>query len=194
MSLSQNQIKNAQVMIDRDPEKALGRYGIPPRYLKAVLTADRAEAFDALSLLFYGPGGTGKTHMICGILINELYDRGLAHTASGFSAKFITVANLLLEARSIFNDRRVTEIDTVQYYSSIDLLCLDDLGAEKLSESGTQFLYLVLNARYNNMKRTLISTNITGTELDTIIGARLASRIIGMTKSILMQGKDKRRA
>lgn len=119
-----------------------------------------------------GNTGCGKTHLACAFL-NEIktYD----------PAKFISVPALLVKARSCFNDNSpITEDELIREYSRCSVLCLDDLGAEKTTAYSIQVLYLIIDQRIAEGKRTIITTNLSLPEIEKQIDRRIASRIAGM--------------
>lgn len=134
--------------------------------------ADNRNAF------MYGSAGTGKTHLLVGILknINEL--------SSNKRCLFVSVPKLLSNIKKSFNDP--TELKGEAYYmkllSDADVLGLDDIGAElsmNTNKQATDFtintLYNVLNAREG--KSTLFTSNLTIEQLSTIMDERIISRI-----------------
>ena len=111
---------------------------------------------------------------------------------------FITVPELLLMIRNTFNRKTQhgenipTESDIIERYSDIDILYLDDLGTEKPSDWAIQVLYLLIDRRYSEMKRTIISSNLSLNEISDRLDDRISSRIAGMCEIIKMTGKDRR--
>jgi len=75
---------------------------------------------------------------------------------------------------------------------SVPVLLLDDIGAEKASEWVKQTLYLIIDNRYGNMKKTFITSNLTLNQISNQLDDRISSRIAGMSNTIRMQGKDRR--
>lgn len=137
------------------------------------------------SVLFLGKTGCGKTHLAISI-VRELIKRNAIHDVC-----FITAPELLLEIRATFkpsarkfNDsgqcEADTESDVLDKYSNCELLVLDDLGAEKVSDFTIQSLYLVIDRRNRNLKPTLVTTNLSLEEIETLIDARMASRLADM--------------
>lgn len=119
-----------------------------------------------------GNTGSGKTHLACAFL-NEIksYD----------PAKFISVPALLVKARSCFSDNSpFTEDELIREYTKCSVLCLDDLGAEKTTAYSIQVLYLIIDQRIAEGKRTIITTNLSLQEIEKQIDRRIASRIAGM--------------
>ena len=62
--------------------------------------------------------------------------------------------------------------------TSVDLLHIDDLGAEKRSDWVLEQLYALVNERYETQRSILITTNLKETELLEQIGERTVSRLL----------------
>ena len=76
--------------------------------------------------------------------------------------------------------RADTEQDVLDKYSKCDLLLLDDLGSEKVSDFTIQSLYLVIDRRNRDLRPTIVTTNLSLEEIETQIDARMASRLADM--------------
>ena len=77
---------------------------------------------------------------------------------------------------------------------------LDELGATKPTDWVRDTMMQVINARYNNKKLTIFTTNYADTRrapaeetLEDRIGARLRSRLYEMCKTVIVEGEDYRR-
>lgn len=138
------------------------------------------------SILFTGKTGCGKTHLAVSI-ITELVKRNFYIR----ECCFVTAPELLLEIRATFRPsykkyddfgkcEADTENDVLDKYSKCELLILDDLGAEKVSDFTIQSLYLVIDRRNKNLKPTIVTTNLSLEEIETLIDARMASRLADM--------------
>jgi DNA replication protein DnaC len=135
-------------------------------------------------LFLHGPPGTGKTHLAIALL----KDHGRMEYGS-----FVTVASLLMELRDSFRDgAERSEKGIIEHYSNVQLLVLDDLGAEKTSEFALQSLYIIIDKRYSEMRSTIITSNLTVDEIAEKVGDRIASRIAGMCRVIELKGRDRR--
>ena len=117
-----------------------------------------------------GNTGCGKTHLA----VAMVRDRNV------FKALFITVPDLLLKIRSSFNGGSESEDEIIGRYSEIPILVLDDLGAEKVSEFVIATLYIILDRRIRECRKTIITTNLSKEEIEATFGARIASRLAGM--------------
>lgn len=138
-------------------------------------------------LFLWGGFGRGKTLLAVQIMAQMILRL--------LDPKIVTVPDLLLEIRETFDDRNkdgITERDLISKYASIYALVLDDLGAEKTSDYSLQTLYGILDARYRNGIPTIITSNLSLSEVEAKLGGRIASRIIGMCEPVELQGKDRR--
>ena len=74
---------------------------------------------------------------------------------------------------------------------SLEASFIDDLGAEKLSDTNRQNLYLIIDRRYREEKSLIITSNFTIDELNDY-EPRIASRITEMGKIFFINGNDHR--
>jgi len=119
------------------------------------------------NLVLRGNTGTGKTHLAIAILKMQ----------PSIDLRFVTVPDLLLKIRSSFNGGPETEDEIIREYSSIPVLVLDDLGAEKTSEFAITTLYIILDRRIRDCRKTIITTNLSQNEIEEVFGSRIASRL-----------------
>jgi DNA replication protein DnaC len=136
-------------------------------------------------LLISGPVGTGKTHLAAAIIREGLKKKDT------WNYRFVEVPALLAEIRAGFNTR--SSDSPVKMIEEADLLVLDDLGAEKVTDWVREQLYLVVNERYSQMKPTIITTNDSLEELETNVSQRTVSRIMDMCDGVLLTGEDYRK-
>lgn len=136
------------------------------------------KSFDEDKGIFlYGNTGVGKTY-----ILNALAN-----------AKNVSVRN--------FTETLVEFRDAMQkgcYYEKIkdtiaeDYLFIDDIGSETLSNYVVEFLYIIVNGRYENMKRTVLATNLSINEFEDRYGDRILSRLGEMCVFKEMKGDDRR--
>lgn len=128
--------------------------------------------------------GTGKT-----ILISYLGIR--ATQIKNLKTQFITSVDLKNKILEAYNLDRPAEsvLNAIKY--GTDLLIIDDLGAEKLTESFEEHLYNVLDYRLNARKQTAFTSNYRIDELP--YSPRIRSRIHGLAKEFELSGMDQRR-
>ncbi|MFF8386105.1 ATP-binding protein [Streptomyces kanasensis] len=136
------------------------------------------------SLRIVGPTGTGKTHQAYGA-IRTLLAAGVrlrweaATTADPYAR---------LRPRPGFDSER-----DLQSLMRCPLLLLDDLGAAKTSEWTEELTYRLINQRYEHLRPTLITSNLTTDTLRAALGDRVASRLAQMTERVTLEGDDRRR-
>ena len=193
-------MKEMRSAVERAPRVALAEAGVPPRYLSAKLD-DFPEAIrpfpSEAGLYISGPSGTGKTHMATAVF-RELLASAVCLARSDdmygtVSAAWLSVPELLMELRGTFGDNAAkTEGQILAKYSRVRLLLLDDLGAEKASDWTGQSVYALLSKRLNYLQPTIVTSNLTLTELNETV-PRLASRLGGMTY-VALKGDDRRLA
>jgi DNA replication protein DnaC len=158
-------------------------------------------------LLLTGASGVGKTHLAVAAL-KELIRRGHA-------GLFCDYRELLKEIQSSYNPAsESTEMGILEPVRSVEILVMDDLGASKPSAWVLDIIGLVLNARYNEKRVTILTTNYfdeadgapeavkgpdgrrVSVREDTIadrIGARMRSRLFEMCRTVNVDAPDFRR-
>ena len=103
-------------------------------------------------LLLTGASGVGKTHLAVAAL-KELIARGHA-------GLFCDYRELLKEIQSSYNpSSESTEMSILEPVRTVEILVMDDLGASKPSAWVLDIIGLVLNARYNEKRVTILTTN-----------------------------------
>lgn len=141
------------------------------------------------SLLFLGGTGLGKTHLstaVARVVIEQGYDV-YYNSAVGMISHF--------EQRRFGNGLASGEDegDETARYTECDLLIIDDLGTEVVNQFTLSCLYHVLNTRLNLQKPTVISTNLTFSELRKTYSDRLTSRLTGEYQVLPFYGTDIRK-
>src|SRR5215471_13548918 len=103
-------------------------------------------------LLLMGPSGVGKTHLAVAAL-KELLRRG-------HQGIFCDYRELLKEIQASYNPAsESTEMSILEPIRTAEILVLDDLGASKPSAWVLDIIGLVLNARYNEKRVTVLTAN-----------------------------------
>ena len=133
------------------------------------------------NLLFYGNSGTGKT-FLSWCIAKELLDKG-------YLVIYKTSDELIKDLRSIALENNSTLLDLL---INCDLLIIDDLGAEQVTDFATNELFNLINKKLLNNKKMLISTNLSLLEISNIYTTRLYSRLLGNFKLFKFYGDDVR--
>src|ERR1700676_3575358 len=103
-------------------------------------------------LLLMGPSGVGKTHLAVAAL-KDLIRRG-------HLGLFCDYRERLKEIQASYNPAsESTELRIFEPIRNVEILVLDDLGASKPSDWVRDIVGIVLNARYNERRTTIITTN-----------------------------------
>lgn len=186
--------------MDKNINKIMSKV-VPRRYVGAKIT-DFPASFKNLdqkkSLFLYGSQGTGKTHFMAALakemILNTppLYRFHRFERDFSYTPLFVSTPELLMKIRASYNRNDLSEEEILDRYSESDILMLDDLGAEKPTEWVLQTLYLIIDRRYRDMKRTIISSNYTLDQIAKRLDNRISSRIAGMCEVIQIKGKDRR--
>ncbi len=137
---------------------------------------------DSPSLLFYGNTGLGKTHLSMSIANAVL--------AQGYSVIYGSAQDLFRQVEKEHFGRADSTQDTIGNLLGCDLLILDDLGAEFDSGYYTACLYNIINTRCNLQKPTIVSTNLTPSELKQRYPDRIVSRLLAGYQHLQFVGKD----
>jgi DNA replication protein DnaC len=138
---------------------------------------------DADGIVLRGNTGCGKTHLAIALAkhipTEDRFSRSSGEMIHG--TIFTTAPELLLKIRSAFrDDAKQSEEQLIDYYSGCELLILDDLGSEKTSEFAVTTLYVIIDRRLRDCKKTIITTNMSQPDIEQTFGARIASRLSGM--------------
>jgi DNA replication protein DnaC len=122
-------------------------------------------------LWFYGDVGTGKTSLA--MLVSK------AAMDSGHSVAIYSVPRLLAEIKETFDrDSAGSYMQLFRRLVSVDLLHLDDLGAERPTEWVLEQLYSIINERWQDGRSIVLTTNIQSLdELREQLGPRTVSRL-----------------
>ncbi len=136
-------------------------------------------------LYFCGDVGSGKTHLAVAVM-NELITR------KRIPSLFVTVPELLDNLRGAYNDPGRNLDEWMDAVKNADLLVLDDLGSERVTEWVRERLFVIVNHRYREALPTIFTSNIGPEELPAQLGERTASRIISMCEGVELTGEDYR--
>lgn len=85
------------------------------------------------------------------------------------------------------------ENDVLNYVKTCDLLVIDDLGTENVSEFTKEKMFNLIDTRYRANKPMLITTNLTPDEIREKLGSRIADRIAGSCLEYEVKGESKRK-
>ena len=182
------EIKRQDEVRRREQHEKIWRDAVPPRFRMA-----RLRDFDGIiqdqvrkggSFLLAGPTGTGKTRLLAAIL-------RMAHEA-GESIAYVKAAELNARMDATYADDGVgSEWGVIRWASTVAMLGLDDIGAEKWSVKRQERVLSILDARIEAMRPFAITTNLSAEMLANHLGMRLFDRL-RECRMIKMDGTSRR--
>jgi DNA replication protein DnaC len=125
-------------------------------------------------LWLYGSSGTGKTTLA--MLVSRTV------LEAGRSVAIYSLPKLLARIRRTFDAEAGEQSysDLFERLATVDLLHIDDLGAENRTEWVLEQLYALVNERYEAQRSLVVTTNLEEPELEEQIGERVVSRLVEM--------------
>jgi DNA replication protein DnaC len=142
-------------------------------------------------LILFGSVGSGKTGLAWGI-VRALIEVDLVE------ADLVNFRDLLLEIRAGFDERH-RGVDITQRMKRLPVLCVDDVGAERVTDWSREELAGLLEARYEWKRPTIWTSNYSLGDLarrighdDLVIGQRIVSRMSDVAVQVRLSTKDRR--
>jgi DNA replication protein DnaC len=159
------------------------RFPTQVRELRAFVREIGANLDAGRGLWLTGGFGTGKTALA--MVVSR------AAIDAGRSVAIYSCPRLLGMLRESIDGGGVVEF--LDQLTAVDLLHIDDLGAEHRTEWVLEQLYSIVNARYQDERSTLITSNLGRDELAEQLGERIVSRLEGCCELLPFYGTDARR-
>lgn len=164
-------------------------FGCSPRKnMEAILSdcIDYTENFEKSceNLLFCGGCGLGKTYLSSAIA-NSLIKKGVDVLYVSSNALFP-----ILEDMHFGRDVSERAAYIVKKINECDLLILDDLGSEFVTQFTCAELFRIINNRLLSGSKMIISTNLNRNKLSELYTQRIASRISGSFSLFEFFGSD----
>lgn len=140
------------------------------------------------NLLFTGNTGLGKT-FLSNCIAKEILKKEKTVLYQTAPIMFDTIQDAKFSKEN-------TNIDLLDNIYNVDLLIIDDLGTEKITESKISELFTIINTRLLNFNhqspKTIISTNLNIDELVKVYTPRIGSRLAGNYRVLRFFGEDLR--
>jgi DNA replication protein DnaC len=146
---------------------------------------------DGKGLWFYGGPGSGKSAAAVAIAKEAERQR--------FTTSYRSVPEHLDKLRAAYNEYTPrTREELIEKLVAVDLLVLDDFGAERTNDWVLEQIYLIVNGRSERRRATIVTSNHSPDSLEAALGSaagpRIVSRLHGMCgKPILFPSLDHRR-
>lgn len=159
------------------------RFGVSIRkHMQKVLEKCKsfAEAFaPGDNLLMLGAPGLGKTFLSSAIA-NRVLERGK-------TVAYVSAAEFFANySQNHFTDHPMQ----MELYYDCDLLILDDLGTEFKTGLTVSLLGEIIDRRLREGKNTILSTNLSFSEMESAYHERVVSRLLGNYTYLLFAGED----
>jgi DNA replication protein DnaC len=174
------------VSFDRPPVSDMARTASDQiRAVRRYVQSIDANIDAGRGLWFQGSVGTGKTTLA--MLVSK------AALDAGRSVAIYSLPRLLnLLRESMESDGGLLEL--LDRLTAVDLLHVDDLGAENRTDWVLEQLYSIVNARYESQRAIVATTNLMPDELSDRLGARTVSRLVEVCGDLIpLDGEDMRR-
>lgn len=163
------------VSLDRPPVSEMAR---DPRRapvhdaVREFIEAITERLAEGEGMWLMGDVGTGKTTLA--MLVSK------AAVEAERAVAIYSLPRLLARIRRTYDAEAGEQsyLEFVERLTSVDLLHIDDLGAEKRSDWVLEQLYAIVNARYEAQRSIVVTTNLDQVALEEQIGPRTVSRLV----------------
>lgn len=177
------------VSFDRPPVSDMAHHPETREALKKVhafIEGLDANLESGKGIWLFGDTGTGKTTLA--MLVSK------EAVAKGHSVAIYSLPKLLARIRRTYDGEPGEDSYSAFFkrLTSVDLLHIDDFGAEKRSDWVLEQLYALVNERYEDERSVMLTTNLTVDKLEDQIGRRTVSRLTETCEQVPLFGSDRR--
>jgi len=175
-----------EVSFDREPVPSIERANPHAVSIVRDFVGSLRERLDTgRGLWFTGKVGTGKTTLAMLVARRAMEDD---RTVAIYS-----LPRLLALLRDTYHDDSPYSLNAlIDRMCAVDLLHIDDVGAEQSSAWVLEQLYTIVNTRYEDGRSIVLTTNLDVDELQEQIGERTVSRLSDMCTGVPLCGEDQR--
>jgi len=142
----------------------------------------------SMNLFFNGAPGLGKTYLSA-CIARVVAEKGFSVVYDMAGAIF----SMFEDAKFNKSDNLEETRDEINRYLQCDLLIIDDLGTEMITEFTKSVLYEVINTRLISAKKTIVSSNMTIDEMRQRYTEQIMSRLEGEYHVLTFYGDDIRK-
>ena len=121
------------------------------------------------SMIMVGGVGTGKT-LLASTMLDSLVDK--------YRCEIVKVIDVVRELKGTWSkESNTTEEKLISYYCKLDLLILDEVGSQFGSDTEKLFIFDIIDGRYQDMKPTILISNLDINGIKEVIGERCVDRL-----------------
>jgi len=122
-------------------------------------------------LVMCGKPGTGKSHLAAAIVEYVIRE----HVQS---AVYLTILKAIRQVKETYRkSSETTEQEAIDAPAKPGLLVLDEVGVQYGTDAEKQIAFEIINTRYENLRPTIIISNLNAAELTAFIGERVMDRL-----------------
>lgn len=136
-------------------------------------------------LMLLGSPGTGKTHLAVATL-NEIIN---THRASGL---YTTAARMFRRIKDTYGNSEESESQAIEAFTKPALLVLDEIGVSFGSDAELNYLFDIMNERYEQCMPTIVVSNVQPGELGQWMGDRVVDRLRECSKLMVFDWESAR--
>ncbi len=125
------------------------------------------------SMMLLGQVGTGKTHLATGILQQVIRHFG----SQGLVGRYVTAGGIIRSVKETFGSHGKTESQVYADLIAPHLLVIDEVGVQHGTDFERTVLFEVINGRYEQLKPTVVVSNLGMADLRHCLGDRAVDRL-----------------
>ena len=125
------------------------------------------------SMMLLGQVGTGKTHLATGILQQVIRH----YAGQGLAGLYTTAGGIIRSVKDTFGNREHTESQVYADLIAPHLLVIDEVGVQHGTDFERTVLFEVINGRYEQVKPTIVISNLGMADLRNCLGDRAVDRL-----------------
>ncbi|RKQ97121.1 DNA replication protein DnaC [Kushneria sinocarnis] len=137
-------------------------------------------------MLMLGDPGTGKTHLAVAVL-NEII------RSHGIGGVYTTAARMYRRIKDTYSSREETESQAIAAFTKPSLLVLDEIGVSFGSDAELNYLFDVMNERYEQCLPTIVVSNVQPEEIGKWMGDRVVDRLRECSKMMVFNWESARK-
>lgn len=175
-------VKVLNIQPNRLKQAYFANYAVNANNEKAFMIARRYVnefKYNSRGLMIFGTVGTGKSYL-ASCIANELEKKGVLYC-------FTSMIKII--------SKSFDEEEAIDLLATINLLIIDDLGAERKSEYALERVYDVIDSRYNSNRPIIVTSNMTPREMlntDNITLKRIYDRLFEQCDFVEINGESYR--